>query len=80
MNLNSMVSLARASLFANIACLATFICTSANATPLDQIASPVSNPVNFEDPRIESNVKPLFAYHKIDRDFITDGGDVRIYA
>lgn len=53
---------------------------SAWAAPLDEIAAPVSNPVNFEDPRIESNIKPLFVYHKIDRDFITDGGDVRIYA
>jgi len=53
---------------------------TAKAGPLDQIASPVSNPVNFEDPRIDSSLKPIFAYHKIDNDFITQGGDVRIYA
>ena len=50
------------------------------ADALDQIAAPVSNPVNFEDPRIESNVRPLFVYHKLDEKFITQGGDVRIYA
>jgi len=53
---------------------------NASADKLDQIASPVSNPVNFEDPRIESNIKPLFVYHKIDDGFVTQGGDVRIYA
>ncbi len=56
------------------------LATVARATPLDNMASPVSNPVNFEDPRIESNIKPFFAYHKIDKAFVTGGGDVRIYA
>ncbi len=55
-------------------------CSSVFAGPLDQIAEPVSNPVNFEDPRIVSNLKPIFAYHKIDDKFVTGGGDVRIYA
>ena len=53
---------------------------SAQADRLEQIASPVSNPVNFEDPRIQSNIRPIFIYHKIDKDFVTGGGDVRIYA
>lgn len=53
---------------------------NASAAPLDDMASPVSNPVNFEDPRIESNIKPLYAHHEIDDKFITGGGSVDIYA
>lgn len=54
--------------------------SSAHATPLEEIASPVSNPVNFEDPRIESNIKPLYVHHEIDKKFVTAGGGVDIYA
>lgn len=50
------------------------------ASPIDEIAAPVSNPVNFEDPRIESNIKPLFVHHEIDNKFATTGGQVDIYA
>ncbi|MEX0596380.1 MAG: hypothetical protein WD512_07750, partial [Candidatus Paceibacterota bacterium] len=50
------------------------------AGSLEEIASPVSNPVNFEDPRIQSNIKPLYVHHKIDNNFVTGGGDVDIYA
>lgn len=52
----------------------------AKADALEQIASPVSNPVNFEDPRIESNIKPIFVHHELDDKFVTAGGDVQIYA
>ncbi len=53
---------------------------AAHADSLSDIASPVSNPVNFEDPRIESNIRPIFVYHKLDNKFVTQGGDVRIVA
>jgi hypothetical protein len=49
-------------------------------TPLEKMIAPVSNPVNFEDPRIESNLRPIFIYHEIDKDFVTGGGDVQLYA
>lgn len=64
-----------------LASLNTAVGVSARADSIfDQIASPVSNPVNFEDPRIQSNIKPIFVYHKLDDKFVTSGGDVRIYA
>lgn len=53
---------------------------ASRADQLDQIASPVSNPVNFEDPRIQSNLKPIFVYHKLDKKFVTGGGSVNVYA
>ncbi len=40
--------------------------------------SPVTNPLFFESPLIESEVRPLFVYHKISDDFI--GGFARVYA
>lgn len=52
----------------------------AEGTPLDRMISPVSNPVNFEDPRIQSNLRPIFVYHKLDDRFVTGGGDAKIYA
>jgi hypothetical protein len=54
--------------------------SSARAETLDDMISPVSNPVNFEDPRIMSDVRPIFLYHKLSEDFVTQGGDVRIFA
>ena len=53
---------------------------SKDNSALDEMASPVTNPVNFEDPRISSELRPIYAYHKIDDKFITKGGDVRLYA
>lgn len=37
--------------------------------------SPVANFVNFEDPVIRSEVRPVFALHNIDSGFITGGGE-----
>ena len=42
--------------------------------------SPVANPLFFEDPQINSEVRPIFAYHNIYNSFVTGGGDVRVYA
>jgi hypothetical protein len=48
--------------------------------------SPVSNPVNFEDPRARSEVRAIYAYHKIASDFGREldpggiGGDAHIVA
>jgi hypothetical protein len=41
---------------------------------------PVTNPLFFEDPQINSEIRPLFLYHRIDDDFVTQGGNVKVYA
>lgn len=46
----------------------------------DDAVSPVTNPVFFEDPQINSEVRPIFAYHNIDNKFITQGGAAQLYA
>lgn len=40
--------------------------------------SPVANPLFFEDPQINSEVRPVFAYHEISDDFVD--GFARYYA
>ncbi|MCB0338651.1 MAG: hypothetical protein KDD53_03555, partial [Bdellovibrionales bacterium] len=64
--------------------MAALICLlkvqSAFADRLDQMISPVSNPVNFDDPRSNTEARFIYMYHEIDNDFITEGGDIRVYA
>jgi hypothetical protein len=50
------------------------------ADKLDEMISPVSHPVTFEDPRHSTELRPIFVYHKIGNDFITQGGEVQVYA
>lgn len=57
-----------------------FYSGSARADALNDMISPVTHPVVFEDPRHSTEIKPLFAHHAIDNDFATQGGDVNIYA
>jgi hypothetical protein len=47
---------------------------------IDQMISPAFHPVTFEDPRSQSEARAIYAYHAIEDDFITEGGDVQIYA
>lgn len=42
--------------------------------------APVANPIFFEDAIIRSEIRPIFAYHRIDDGFITGGGDAQLYA
>lgn len=42
--------------------------------------SPVTNPLFFEDPHINSEVRPIVMYHNIDDDFVTQGGIARVAA
>ena len=42
--------------------------------------SPVANPIFAEDPVIHTEVRPIFAYHRIDGDFATGRGDAELYA
>lgn len=67
-------------IFALIPLLSVFLSSLAVADRFEKMASPVSNPVNFEDPRALTELRAVYLYHKIDSDFVTTGGDVRIYA
>ena len=50
------------------------------ADSLENMISPISNPVNFEDPRINTEIRPIFMHHEIGNKFVTNGGDVQLYA
>lgn len=50
------------------------------AAPLDELISPMTDPVNFEDPRSTTEIRPIYLYHSFDKKFITAGGNVRVYA
>jgi hypothetical protein len=45
---------------------------------IDRAISPVANPLFFESAFIQSEVRPIFAYHEIDDGFV--GGFARVYA
>lgn len=47
---------------------------------LSQMISPGFHPVTFEDPRITSEIRPVFVQHEIDDKFVSQGGDVQVYA
>jgi hypothetical protein len=46
----------------------------------DQAIAPVANPIFFESPLIQSEVRPLFAWHRLDSGFLGAPVDVRVYA
>jgi len=52
----------------------------AGEDPFAGFISPVSNPVNFEDPRPTTEIRPIYAYHHIAQDFPTNGGDAHVVA
>lgn len=56
------------------------IANNASADRLSDMVSPVTNPVNFEDPRTQTEARPIYIYHKLGEDFVTQGGDIRGYA
>ena len=57
-----------------------FNVSNAFADRLDEMISPVTNPVNFEDPRINSEFRFIFKHHEFDDKFVTAGGDLQLYA
>ncbi len=63
-----------------LTCLAVFAVSSAHADRFDEMISPISNPVNFEDPRINTEARFIYLYHEIDDNFVTGGGNAQIYA
>lgn len=54
--------------------------SDARAQSLEDMAAPITDPTIFEDPRATSELRPIFIYHKIDNDFVTNGGSATIYA
>lgn len=47
---------------------------SSNANWLDNTISPVANPIYFEDPRVTSEVRPIYMYHTLPDTFGYSGG------
>lgn len=45
-----------------------------------QAIAPVTNPIFFETPLIQSEVRPIFAYHRLDNTFLGTDVSVRVYA
>ncbi|MFN0069497.1 MAG: hypothetical protein ACKVYV_17915 [Limisphaerales bacterium] len=46
----------------------------------DEAIAPVTNPIFFESALIQSEVRPLFMWHRLDEDFLGTEADVRLYA
>jgi len=53
---------------------------SARASTLDDMISPVSMPTVDEDPRLSTEVRPMYMYTKISNDFVTKGGNYSVVA
>jgi hypothetical protein len=49
------------------------------ADEVDDMISPVSDPTVFEDPRQSTELRPIYMHHKIQDDFVTQGGDANLY-
>lgn len=75
--LNSTMAMTATALLWNGATMATQGADAAADWKADAI-SPVANPLFFESPLIQSEVRPIFVYHKISDDFI--GGYARVFA
>ncbi len=63
--------------------VALFIVLSAGqaqAKGFEDLVSPVSNPTLFEDPRVSTELRPIFAYHEISDQFVSQGGNAKIGA
>jgi len=68
-------------ILASVLLLPLKVSASQSPDPSDwksQAISPVANPLFFESPLIQSELRPIFLYHRIDDKFI--GGFARIYA
>lgn len=52
----------------------------AMARPLDDMISAVSMPTVNEDPRVTTELRPMYMYTKISKDFVTNGGNYSVVA
>ena len=65
-----------------VALLTTALAATAKAADtqpaswLDNTISPVANPIYFEDPRVTSEVRPIYMYHMLPDTFYFQGGHV----
>jgi hypothetical protein len=57
-----------------------FMPAPAGASPLDDMISPVSMPTVNEDPRVDTELRPMYMYTKISDDFVTQGGNYSVVA
>jgi hypothetical protein len=67
----------------SMALLSSVLCVSAADQQQgweENTISPVVNPLFFEAPQIRSEVRPLFAWHTFDDDFLGTDVNVRVYA
>lgn len=64
----------------SICTLAVQAVTAAESNWQHQAISPVVNPIFFESPLIQSEVRPLFAYHRFDKNFLGVDAYARVYA
>ncbi|HLP76776.1 MAG TPA: transporter [Candidatus Paceibacterota bacterium] len=68
------------------ATVSTGVCAEASASWLDKAISPVANPIYFEDPRITSEIRPIFIQQWLPDTFkfsggsVALGGEVHVYA
>jgi hypothetical protein len=67
-------------LAASILALAPLSSWSAENDWQSHAIAPVVNPLFFETPLIQSEIRPLFAYHRMDKDFLGADVDARVYA
>ena len=58
----------------------TVLVAPAQSDELSDMISPMSHFANFEDPRIISEIRPIYVYHAFEDDFVTGGGNVQAYA
>lgn len=47
---------------------------------LDDMISPVSSPTVNEDPRVDTELRPMYMYTQISKDFVTNGGNYSVVA
>jgi len=47
---------------------------------LDDMISPVSMPTVNEDPRVDTELRPMYMYTQISEDFVTNGGNYSVVA
>lgn len=59
-----------------VSATAAFSADTNSVSWLDNTISPVANPIYFEDPRITSEVRPIYAYHFLPNSFSFSGGAV----
>lgn len=50
------------------------------ADAIDDMISPVSMPTLNEDPRVTTEVRPMYLHHSLAHDFVTDGGALDVVA